>query len=70
MKLPQTLRQVLLDILICSPVSTATSLRAGRTGFYFRHEQWRNIFPPPHPYQLWTPPSLLSIGYRGLFLQW
>jgi hypothetical protein len=28
---------------------------------------WEFFSSPPRPYRLWSPPSLLSNGYRGLF---
>jgi len=28
---------------------------------------WEFFSSPPHPERLWSPPSLLSNGYQGLF---
>jgi len=36
-------------------------------GFDSRQVQWRDFFTPQHPDRFWSPPSLLSNGYRGFF---
>jgi hypothetical protein len=43
-----------------------TLMEPGRSGFYPREGQGRDFFSsPPRPDQLWSPPNLLSNGYRG-----
>jgi hypothetical protein len=54
----------------CSTVNTVTTLRAELPGFIYRQGQWWDFFSSPlHSDRLWVPSSLLSIGYRGLFLR-
>jgi hypothetical protein len=50
----------------CSSVSIVTRLRDGRRGF--DSSQARGLFSLPLcPDRLWGPPSLVSVGYWGLF---
>jgi hypothetical protein len=48
-------------------IGIATKLRGGQTGFDSRHGQ--DIFySPQHSDRVWSPPTLLCNGYRGLSL--
>jgi len=54
----------------CRSVSLETSLWAGLPEFDFQWGQWWHFLSsPPHPDQLWCPPSFLSKGYWR-FLPW
>jgi len=50
---------------------SSTRRRAGRLGFDSRQEQGRDFSSsPPRPDRFWSPPSLLSNGYGGIFPRW
>jgi hypothetical protein len=56
-----------LQILSWLEYSNPFMPRSGWPGFYF--QQGQGFFSlPPHPDQLWGPPSLLFNEYQGLFL--
>jgi hypothetical protein len=59
---------LLVPVLWALRSAVATRLQAGRPGF----DSWqgqRFFSSPPHPDRLWGPPSLPSIGYRGLWVK-
>jgi hypothetical protein len=63
---------IYIDILnLASVVGIATSYWLDDTGVGVRVPVAARIFSSPRrPDRLWSPPNLLSNGYRGLLSQW